>query len=54
MAAMSALDGWIDVSRTGIWRDLSGRAVTPATAVIGHPGEDAPAWAWVDWMRRAG
>ena len=25
---MSALDGWIDVCRTGTWTDMAGREVT--------------------------
>ena len=68
---MSALDGWIDVCRTGSWTDVSGRAVTlaaadldriasaygtadPAPVVVGHPETDAPAWGWVDGLRRVG
>ncbi len=69
--AVSALDGWIDVCRTGTWRDVQGREVTideprldrivaahstadPAPAVVGHPATDAPAFAWVDGLRRVG
>lgn len=68
---MSALDGWIDVCRTGTWRDVNGREVTideprldrivaahstadPAPAVVGHPATDAPAFAWVEGLRRVG
>ena len=68
---MSALDGWIDVCRAGSWTDVSGRAVTlasadldriaaaygssdPAPVVVGHPETDAPAWGWVDGLRRVG
>ena len=70
-SAVSALDGWIDVCRTGTWRDVNGREVTideprldrivaahstadPAPAVVGHPATDAPAFAWVDGLRRVG
>ena len=68
---MSALDGWIDVCRTGAWRDMAGREVAidearldriagahasadPAPVVVGHPETDAPAFAWVDGLRRTG
>lgn len=68
---MSALDGWIDVCRTGQWRDARGRDVAvdeamlddlvaahdtadPAPVVVGHPAEDAPAYAWVSEIRRTG
>ena len=68
---MSALDGWIDVCRTGTWRDSQGRTVPidvgrldrivaahgvadPAPVVVGHPEMDAPAFAWVDGLRRTG
>ena len=68
---MSALDGWIDVCRTGTWRDSQGRTVPidegrldrivaahgvadPAPVVVGHPETDAPAFAWVDGLRRTG
>ncbi len=68
---MSALDGWIDVCRTGTWRDAANREVTvteadfdglvsaysaqdPAPVVVGHPATDAPAYAWIDAVRRSG
>ena len=68
---MSALDGWIDVCRTGTWRDASGRDVTvtseffdklvsafadddPVPLVVGHPAIDAPAYGYVETLRRAG
>lgn len=68
---MSAIDGWIDVCRTGTWRDNSNREVEvteatlealvagypsqdPAPVVVGHPATDAPAWGWVDGLRRVG
>ena len=68
---MSALDGWIDVCRTGRWRDANGRDVDvteakldavveacatsdPAPVVVGHPALDAPAWGWVESVRRTG
>ena len=68
---MSALDGWIDVCRTGTWRDMHGREVEvgggllqqlaagygahdPAPVVVGHPKNDAPAYAWVDGLRVSG
>ena len=68
---MSALDGWIDVCRTGNWRDARGRDVAidearldriveahagadPAPVVVGHPETDAPAYAWIDGLRRSG
>ena len=68
---MSALDGWIDVCRTGRWRDANGRDVDvteakldgiveaygksdPAPLVVGHPPLDAPAWGWIESVRRTG
>ena len=68
---MSALDGWIDVCRTGTWRDASDREVEvtdamldgivdahreqdPAPVVVGHPATDAPAFAWVEGLRKTG
>ncbi len=68
---MSALDGWMDVCRTGTWRDAANREVTvteadfdglvsaystqdPAPVVVGHPATDAPAYAWIDAVRRTG
>jgi len=68
---MSALDGWIDVCRTGTWRDVQGREVAideprldrlvashntadPTPVVVGHPATDAPAFAWVEGLRRVG
>ena len=68
---MSALDGWIDICRAGIWRDMQGHDVRldeerldrivvthagadPAPVVIGHPEADAPAYAWIDGLRRVG
>lgn len=68
---MTALDGWIDVCRTGTWRDASNREVEvteatleslaagygaqdPAPVVVGHPATDAPAWGWVEGLRRVG
>lgn len=68
---MSALDGWIDVCRTGTWRDARGQEVEvtdavldglvaaydgqdPAPVVVGHPATDAPAYAWVDAVRKTG
>ncbi|MDE0392814.1 MAG: hypothetical protein OXI57_12185 [Rhodospirillales bacterium] len=68
---MSALDGWIDICRAGIWRDMQGHdvrldedrldrivaahvAADPAPVVIGHPETDAPAYAWIDGLRRIG
>ena len=68
---MSALDGWIDVARTGTWTDMHGREVSldaarfdalvtayaagdPAPVVVGHPSTDAPAYGWVDRLRRVG
>ena len=68
---MSALDGWIDVCRTGTWRDASNRDVVvdepmldglveayaaqdPAPVVVGHPAQDAPAYGWVEALRRSG
>ena len=68
---MSALDGWIDILRTGTFRDMSGREATfsagdldalatatlaadPVPVVVGHPEVDAPAWAWVQDVRRIG
>ena len=68
---MSALDGWIDICRAGIWRDTQGHdvrldedrldqivaahaAADPAPVVIGHPETDAPAYAWIDGLRRIG
>ena len=68
---MSALDGWIDILRTGSWRDMRGteatfsggdldaivaatRAADPAPVVVGHPAADAPAYAWVQDVRRVG
>ena len=68
---MSALDGWIDVCRTGTWRDNAGRDVEvteamldgyvaaqashdPVPVVVGHPATDAPAYGWVDGLRRTG
>ncbi len=68
---MSALDGWIDVCRTGTWRDASDREVEvtdamldgivdahreqdPAPVVVGHPAIDAPAFAWVEGLRKTG
>ena len=68
---MSALDGWIDVCRTGAWRDMNGREVRldaprldrivaaygradPAPVVVGHPATDAPAYGWVEGLRRVG
>ena len=67
----SALDGWIDICRTGTWTDSSGKRVSietahldrmvqsygsadPAPVVVGHPEIDAPAYAWVDSVRRTG
>ena len=71
MAFMSALDGWIDVCRTGTWRDAQDRQVDvtdamldglaagygeqdPAPVVVGHPAMDAPAYAWVEGLRKTG
>ena len=68
---MSALDGWIDVCRTGTWYDMNGRkaeidaavldglvsayaAADPAPVVVGHPENNAPAFAWVAEIRRSG
>ena len=68
---MSAIDGWIDVARTGTWIDSQARSVSlteaqfdrivsayatgdPAPAVVGHPDMDAPAYGWVDKIRRVG
>ena len=68
---MSALDGWIDVCRTGTWRTMAGEAVAvdaarldriaaayaagdPAPVVVGHPDTNAPAYGWVEGLRRAG
>ena len=68
---MSALDGWIDICRTGTFTDARGRKVTlqaadldrlaegyktqdPAPVVVGHPETDAPAWGWIDAVRRSG
>lgn len=68
---MSALDGWIDVCRTGSWRDAHNREVEvteamldgyvaahaaqdPVPVVVGHPAQDAPAYGWVDQLRRTG
>jgi len=68
---MSALDGWIDVCRTGKWTDSSNREVEvteamldgyvaahpgqdPVPVVVGHPAQDAPAYGWVDGLRRTG
>ncbi len=68
---MTALDGWIDVCRTGNWRDVRGhdvridegrldaivaslRDADPAPVVVGHPETDAPAFAWVESLRRVG
>ena len=68
---MSALDGWMDILRTGSWRDMRGteatfsggdldaivaatRAADPAPVVVGHPAADAPAYAWVQDVRRVG
>ena len=68
---MSALDGWIDVCRTGEWEDVRRRQVSiteevldqlvrkfgaqdGVPVVIGHPETDAPAYAWVDRLRRVG
>ncbi len=70
-SAVSALDGWIDVCRTGTWRDASNRDVVvdepmldglveayavqdPAPVVVGHPAQDAPAYGWVEALRRSG
>ena len=69
--AVSALDGWIDVCRTGTWRDARNREVEitdamldglvaaygnqdPAPVVVGHPAADAPAYAWVESVRKTG
>ena len=68
---MSALDSWIDVCRTGTWRDASDREVEvsdamldgivgahreqdPVPVVVGHPATDAPAFAWVEGLRKTG
>ena len=68
---MSALDGWVDVCRTGTWRDAGNRDVEvtdamldgivagyngqdPVPVVVGHPETDAPAYAWVESVRRTG
>ena len=68
---MSALDGWIDVCRTGAWRDAANREVEvteamldgyvaahaaqdPVPVVVGHPATDAPAYGWVEGLRRTG
>ena len=68
---MSALDGWIDVCRTGTWTDARGRQVDvtdatldglvaahaaqdPVPVVVGHPALDAPAYGFVEAVRRTG
>ena len=68
---MSALDGWVDVCRTGTFRDSRHRDVEvteslldgivaahpaqdPVPVVIGHPAQDAPAYGWVEAVRRTG
>ena len=68
---MSVTKGWIDVCRTGTWRDTEGRDMTldrsrldrivsaygladPAPVLVGHPGSDSPACAWVEGLRRVG
>lgn len=68
---MSALDGWIDICRTGTWRDARGREVEvtdatldgivathasqdPVPVVVGHPATDAPAYGWVEALRKTG
>lgn len=68
---MSVASGWIDVCRTGTWRNAEGRDVTfdrsrldrivsaygladPAPVLLGHPGSDCPACAWVEGLRRVG
>ena len=69
-ASLSALDGWIDICRTGTWHSLDGKVTLsdadldelvagyarsdPAPVVIGHPTTDAPAQGWVGALRRVG
>ena len=70
-AKHSALDGWMDVFRTGEHTDSSGDKRTwneaeldsmaashdtadPVPVVVGHPETDAPAYGWVDKVRRVG
>ena len=68
----SALDGWIDVFRTGEHTDSSGskrvwneaeldsmaaashETADPVPVVVGHPETDAPAYGWVQSVRRVG
>ena len=69
-ASLSALDGWIDICRTGTWHSLDGKVTLtdadldelvasyarsdPAPVVIGHPTTDGPAQGWVGALRRVG
>jgi len=69
-AALSALDGWLDVCRTGEFEASTGSvsfdqadfdqmianhaAADPVPVVLGHPEMDAPALGWVERLRRVG
>jgi len=69
-ASLSALDGWIDICRTGTWHGQDGTVTLtdadldalvadyaqadPAPVVLGHPETDAPAQGWVGAIRRVG
>ena len=69
-ASLSALDGWIDICRTGTWHGQDGTVTLtdadldelvagyvqadPAPVVLGHPTTDGPAQGWVGAIRRVG
>jgi len=69
-ATLSALDGWIDICRTGTFRGQDGTVTLtdadldalvagyaradPAPVVLGHPATDGPAQGWVGAIRRVG